>query len=342
MLSGYIPVSLQDSSAIRSQKPDSITGKIISGDSTVTEKRSDDTLRKTIKKQERTLLVIQDTDTTSVCLRNPVADVTFWNYDYILSSINNGVPGCFPFQFIEKNQKITFKKRETIEKRLRPGSELPDRIFHYDWNVIVLLVTVLLFSIAISALKSLIPGTTRFYLFRGTGDEGIRDVQGIFQWQTTLLNLSAFLVIALFGFFATEYYHLIPGDISGFIFWALILGAIILAVTLRHLTCFLTGLLSTQESVFADYLHTFYQSYRLTAFFLFFLTVMISYTSILPERSYFPIGFVIFSVHYLIRILRLFLIFINRNISIFYLILYLCALEILPVLIVIRFFSGLG
>jgi hypothetical protein len=44
---------------------------------------------------------------------------------------------------------------------------------------------------------------------------------------------------------------------------------------------------------------------------------------------------------YLIRVIRLIIIFLNRNISIFYLILYLCALEILPVLIVIKYFTGL-
>ena len=69
---------------------------------------------------------------------------------------------------------------------------------------------------------------------------------------------------------------------------------------------------------------------------------MISYTGILPEKLLISAGAIVISVHYLIRVFRLFLIFIKRNISIFYLILYLCALEILPVLIVFRFFSGLG
>ena len=44
---------------------------------------------------------------------------------------------------------------------------------------------------------------------------------------------------------------------------------------------------------------------------------------------------------YSIRVIRLLIIFLNRNISIFYLILYLCALEILPVLIVVKYFTGL-
>jgi len=41
------------------------------------------------------------------------------------------------------------------------------------------------------------------------------------------------------------------------------------------------------------------------------------------------------------RIIKLFSIFLNRNISILYLILYLCALELLPVVVLIKYFAGL-
>ncbi len=52
-------------------------------------------------------------------------------------------------------------------------------------------------------------------------------------------------------------------------------------------------------------------------------------------------GIIVLGILYLIRVLRLFVIFINRNISILYLILYLCALEILPILISVKYISGL-
>ena len=52
-------------------------------------------------------------------------------------------------------------------------------------------------------------------------------------------------------------------------------------------------------------------------------------------------GIIIIGLMYLIRVVRLLIIFLNRNISIFYLILYLCALEILPGLIIVKYFTGL-
>jgi len=69
--------------------------------------------------------------------------------------------------------------------------------------------------------------------------------------------------------------------------------------------------------------------------------VLLAYTVFLSDHVFFSIGAIALIVFYLYRIIRLFLIFIKRNMSILYLILYLCALEILPVLILVRYFTGL-
>jgi hypothetical protein len=69
---------------------------------------------------------------------------------------------------------------------------------------------------------------------------------------------------------------------------------------------------------------------------------MLAYTAVVPENFLLGAGIAILLVFYLLRTFRLFLIFLKRNISVLYLILYLCALEILPVLILIRYFNQLG
>ena len=57
--------------------------------------------------------------------------------------------------------------------------------------------------------------------------------------------------------------------------------------------------------------------------------------------GYFISVIIVLVTLYLIRIARLFIIFINKGISLFYLILYLCALEFLPVVICLKYISGL-
>ena len=94
--------------------------------------------------------------------------------------------------------------------------------------------------------------------------------------------------------------------------------------------------------MFTEYLLSIYQFYRFSASFIFVVTILISYTTIFPVKSYFTAGVIVLAILYLIRVIRLFIIFINKNISLFYLILYLCALEILPVLISVKYISGLA
>ncbi|MBK9388870.1 MAG: DUF4271 domain-containing protein [Bacteroidetes bacterium] len=286
------------------------------------------------------IIIIQDT--TSVCSRSPVADVTFYNPDYIIRSVDPVFLSTFPYQFTEKTIKIREAKKASLEKHLHNGQVLPHRLFHDDWVIGILLLTLVLFSLVQATSKNFFHGITRYFLFRGTNEEGTRDMIGMFQWQSTLLNLSSFMIISVYACFAASYYALIPDVIPDFIAWIIALGSVIVSVTLRHLACTGTGVLSDQRSVFHDYLHTVYQSYRFGAFFLFFHVIMMAYTGFQADKGYFLSGAAILIILYLIRIFRLLLIFINRNISIFYLILYLCALEILPVLITIKYFSGLA
>jgi hypothetical protein len=114
---------------------------------------------------------------------------------------------------------------------------------------------------------------------------------------------------------------------------------IVIAIALRHFICIAAGLISGATKVFNDYIITVYQAYRFAGFFFFVVMILFFYTPLINAKSCFITGCTGIAIIYLIRVIRLFLLFINHKISIFYLILYLCALEILPVLILIKYFS---
>ncbi|HUX96069.1 MAG TPA: DUF4271 domain-containing protein [Bacteroidales bacterium] len=360
MIIRYLPEYIQDSLPRRiniiqdtlNSGPDSLSAGS-NPDTLKTERKLIDSVLTNNKKTESNAIVSKQVgivtstgnepyDTTSVCIRNSVADVTFHNPDFVLSSIDQRYLNQFPYRFTENNLRIKSERKALLEMHLRSGEIMPEQMFHDNWVFGILIFALIFFSVVQSTTKSFSPAITRFFLFRGTNEEGTRDMMGIFQWQTTILNLSSFMVIALYSCFAASYFHIIPDGITYFLAWLIALGVIIVSVTLRHIVCFFTGLLSNQRAVFHDYVHTVYQSYRFGAFFIFILVIMMLYTSILPDGSYFLLGAFIIGILLIIRILRLFMLFINRNTSIFYLILYLCALEILPVLITIKYFSGLA
>jgi hypothetical protein len=118
-------------------------------------------------------------------------------------------------------------------------------------------------------------------------------------------------------------------------------GVIITAVSLRHLVCLLIGVTSGEKEVFSEYLLGVYQFYRFSSSFIFVVLVVLTYTTIFPVKTCFSAGVIVIATLYMMRVIRLFIIFINKNISLFYLILYLCALEILPVVIAVKYISGL-
>jgi len=132
----------------------------------------------------------------------------------------------------------------------------------------------------------------------------------------------------------------LPGGITDFLFWSICLIIIIAAFTTRHIICSVTGNLSGQKDIFNEYLVSIYHSYHFTALILFILIIVTTYTALLPSKAYVVAGICGFGLMYIIRAMRLLLIFMSRNISIFYLILYLCALEILPVAIVLRYITA--
>jgi hypothetical protein len=280
-------------------------------------------------------------DTTSVCVRNSIADITFYDSNNFVSKKVSDSFNRIPFLFTEKPRQLQVEARVSLIKSLKPGKELPLQPFHDDWIIGVIFITAFLYSLIRTTSKSMLPGITRFFLFRGINDPSLRDIGSLFHWQSTLLNLISFLIIALFAFFAASYYNFMPFGISGIFFWLISLGIIISAVTLRHIVCLTAGNISGEKEVFREYLIGIYQAYRLSALFLFVLVVLMSYSILLPARGGVISGIIVLGVMYLIRVIRLLIIFLNRNISIFYLILYLCALEILPVVISVKYFTGL-
>ena len=280
-------------------------------------------------------------DSLVVCRRNPVADVTFYDSVNVITTIAADNLNVFPYNFIEKNKKTEAEAKAVLIRHLRSGQELPDKTIDEDWVILVILLGAFLYSLLRNTSKNLLPELSRFFLFRGINDPGSRDIGGVFHWQSTILNLVSFMSISLFAYCIADINNVIPKEVNGLTIWLIFTGVIILAITLRHVTCYITGNISGKREEFHEYLVGIYQSYRYGALVIFVIVILLLYTNIFPHGVYVFSGVFILGLMYLFRIIRLLIIFIKRNISVFYLILYLCALEILPVVISVKYFTGL-
>jgi hypothetical protein len=279
-------------------------------------------------------------DTALFCKRNSIADVTFRDSANLITRIDKNHLQDFPYVFAEINRKIFEEKKADLIRNLRSGDELPPEIFHTDWSLPVILLTVLIYGVIKAESVKFFKGILKFVSLRGINESASRDKGVLFQWQSTLFNLASFMSISLFTFLTTRWYNILPEG-KGFIYWFISFFIIITALTLRHFICVIIGNISDEKEIFREYLVSIYQGYRLAGLFLLLISVLILYTTVMPVNILFHAGFVVVALLYFIRAFRLFLIFINRHVSIFYLILYLCALEILPVVIIVRYITEL-
>jgi len=282
------------------------------------------------------------TDTTSVCARNSIADVTLYDSLGFVRNIDRLPPVFFPYHFADKTLAVTHERRIIVINELKDGKDLPRKPLHYDWIIAIVFIAAYLWLIVRTTTRNIFSELTRFILFRGINESSARDTGSLFTWQSTVLNFISFVVIGLFAYCGADLYDIIPAGVPPFLFMLISLSLVILAITARHFMCLAAGNVSGESELFKEYLINVYQSYRFSAVIVFAVVVLLVYTVFLPSGVFFITGVIVLVIFYLLRVFRLFLIFMKRNISVLYLILYLCALEILPVLILVKYFTGLN
>lgn len=286
-------------------------------------------------------MIIFEADTASVCTRNHVSDVTFYDSTSFIFTLGPSSSDRFPLTFIETGLKREARENDLLVRTLKEGEKIPAKPLNDDWTVFAVMTSVFLYSLISAVSRRFFQDMKRFFLFRGIGDPASRDMQTLFYWQSTIINLVTFFNVAFFFYCAADYFEFIPETIPGFLFWLLCLLLVIIMVSLRHMVCYITGNISNNIEVFNEYILTVYSSYRCGALILFLISVMMLYTGFVKTQILFISGTLVAAAFYIIRIIRLFLIFINKNVSVFYFILYLCALEFLPVVVLLKYFTGL-
>ncbi len=291
--------------------------------------------------QEIPVKISAAADTVSVSRINPLGEIIYPDSAGADISFFSDHSIFFPFSFIGKSENKENQQTGMITTGLREGRPVEPQPFNHDWIIIIALASAFIYSTLSAIPGKLFHNAKTFLLFKGIGDPSSRERGSFFQWQTILINIVSFSGAALFAYSAADYFNFYPFGISGILLWLIFLGLIIMAVLIRNVICILLGGITGERAVFSEYCATIYHSYHITGFILFLLTVLVIYTNFPSPQILLYTGLFAVLVAYLMRILRLLFIFLKCNISIFYLILYLCALEFLPVLVVLKYLTDL-
>jgi hypothetical protein len=278
----------------------------------------------------------------TVCLRNHFSHITFTDSTSLLYSLDTSVTNSFAWYFPREMDAIVSERKFRSEKALREGAERQSGNPGTDWAFPLMLFILLLFGVVRWSSASVIKSMTKFFSFRGINDPSSRDTAGLFYWQSTVSNLGAFLSVSLFCWAALNNYGISLFRGPSVLLWAACLVLVLISVSLRHGINILVGSLSEQADLFKEYTVTVYDAYRTAGTLLVLFSVMALYIEAVSPDISIMSGFICAAAIYSGRVIRLFLIFITRHVPIVYLILYLCALEILPVLVLVKYFTGLA
>jgi hypothetical protein len=230
-------------------------------------------------------VIIDNSDTTSVCARNSIVDITFYDRSTVIFKAGQRSFKEFPFIFTEKAKEREAQDKITLIKHLKEGTKRPPLPFQADWIIIIILLAAFLFSLVKRASGKMSSGFTRFFLFRGINEPVSRDLGVLFYWQSTILNFISFLIIGVFGYSAAAYFDIIPAGFRGIVIWLIALAIISLAVTLRHITCLITGAASGKQDSLQGIPARVFTSHTVRRIIsICIIIILMSYTRILPVR----------------------------------------------------------
>jgi hypothetical protein len=161
---------------------------------------------------------------------------------------------------------------------------------------------------------------------------------GVFSWAPLLVNLFSVINAGLFvtaGAVTMDMFGPLPGFETVKIV-SLVIAALSVALLSRHIACLIIGSVSGQKEAFREYVTVITATWFISGFIFFCVSSIILFTRTGQPEMLILGAAGAFALLYFYRIIRLLIIFIRRSVTILYFILYLCALEVLPVLLLLK------
>ncbi|NJM14424.1 MAG: DUF4271 domain-containing protein [Bacteroidales bacterium] len=211
----------------------------------------------------------------------------------------------------------------------------------HDWAFLVLLVSLGLILLVVNQFKRTLQafknGITNYLLslklFKAAGS--------VKQQFSVLLNINYLIMTSLFLYKLNSAYDVVSIPKSPFIAWGLIL-MFVFGFRLAHLAAYkIMGQIVLEREAFNEYIFHTFTYYKLLGIILVPLNFFIFYMYAIPHVVWFYTGMLMAATLGLARFIRGFQILGKKHILNVYKIMYFCILEILPILLLIKYVNGL-
>ncbi len=215
---------------------------------------------------------------------------------------------------------------------------LPSRIRQYgesDWFLFIAMAVLVIFAIIRNLADKYISGVFIGITNYNTASRIFRESNVGFEWASTLLEIFSYVTISMFAFqLATHQYLSVPFE--GFLLFPVLFVGVTGFLLIKKLMHSISGYLFSEQTLASEFIFNQNNSVKVAGIFLFPVVGLIEWGPIDNAGILFAIGIVLFGFVYLLLLLRGINIFLQKQLPIFYLFLYLCTLEFLPTLVVFK------
>jgi hypothetical protein len=203
-----------------------------------------------------------------------------------------------------------------------------------DWLVGVLVISILLFAsvrlIFNKYLSQLLQSTTNYSTFSRTFRERYFNLLHA----SFRLDLIFSLNLALFSYQILNTFKINLGASKSYSVYLICLGIVIGYFWSKKIIYYILGVLTESKAEVQEYLFSITVFNRVLGLFLLPVTAIIAFVPLSQTEPMLLIGVIIIFIFYIMSLIRGGKIFLKKHFSISYLILYLCTLEILPLLLI--------
>jgi hypothetical protein len=156
-----------------------------------------------------------------------------------------------------------------------------------------------------------------------------------------VLDFIYFMVVSIFTFEIITHFGLIKFDLSRLNLFLLLLNIIMMYSLIRIALLRLTGFLFLNQGLFSEYIHNTFVVNKGAGIVLFPVVITAHYFPHPVVSAVLVTGLFILAMAFIWKTIRVYQIIKRKDVVLFYLILYLCTLEILPLLLGYKFVISL-
>ncbi len=201
-----------------------------------------------------------------------------------------------------------------------------------DWMLGILIFAFLLFIWAKIRFGKIVNQTLTALWNPKNSHSLYRNRSSVYQWAGFLLLFCSFLILPLFFYLYLK--GVCPEQVEtgrSFVLYLKILTGVAGAYLYFQIMLRIVGFISLAEEELNEFRHFTRLFFLVAGLWLFPLTVLVPYVYIGVAQSLLRAGAAMLILFYLFRIVKLISIFLRERFSFFFMILYLCGLEFLPV-----------